>query len=496
MIKIIESTILIIDDDDLICETLSDIFQEKGYDVVIAGNGREAINKAEQMAFDIAFIDIMLPDINGIDLLKEFKKMYPDRVYIIITGYASLQNAISALKDGADDYFIKPLRIEDLIHRAKEALEKQRLRLKLKESEERFKSLYKGIPIPTYTWQIVGNDLILINYNAAAEKITDFKIKDILGINASELYKNRPEILDELHRCAIEKVSFSREIKYIYNVTKKEKYLSVKYGYVPPDLVLVHTEDITEKKKLEQKLKESEKKYREAYNQANFYKDLFAHDINNILNNIKSSAELISMFLNNPEELKDTNEMLDIIKDQAIRGAQLISNVRKLSQLEEGIVSIKSMDVYKVLNEAKEFLKKSFKTRNINIHVDFIRKKLFVQANDLLFEVFENVLNNAVKYNNNSTIEIFVRISKSQKEKIKYLKIEFIDNGIGIRDGRKETIFQRAYTKDISKRGMGFGLSLVKKIIESYKGEIWIEDKVKGDRTKRSNFILLIPEVI
>ncbi len=382
--------------------------------------------------------------------------------------------------------------------------ERKRAEQKLKENEAWLSTTLSSIGDAVIATDRLGNVQFL---NPIAESLTGWKQEESIGKPLEDIFniinaETRKSVENPVLRVIREGIVIGLA-NHTVLITRSGKEIPIADSGAPIKddkgniigVVLIFR-DIRERKKAEQKLKESEKKYRKAYNQANFYKDLFAHDINNILNNIKSSAELISLFLKNSENLKDSKEFLDIIKDQVTRGAKLISNVRKLSQLEEGEISIKIMDVCKVLNEAKEFLKKSFITRNINIHIDFIREKHFVQANDLLFDIFENVLNNAVKYNVNSTIEIFVRISKSQKEKIKYLKIEFIDNGIGIPDVRKETIFQRAYTKDISKRGMGFGLSLVKKIIESYKGEIWIEDNVKGDRTKGSNFVLLIPEVV
>ena len=75
------------------------------------------------------------------------------------------------------------------------------------------------------------------------------------------------------------------------------------------------------------------------------------------------------------------------------------------------------------------------------------------------------------------------------------MKLEFIDNGIGIDDVRKDSIFQREALKDSGPLGQGLGLSLVKKIIDTFKGQIWVEDKVKGDYSQGSKFILLIPEV-
>ena len=71
--------------------------------------------------------------------------------------------------------------------------------------------------------------------------------------------------------------------------------------------------------------------------------------------------------------------------------------------------------------------------------------------------------------------------------------MEFIDNGIGISDKRKEIIFQEGIESEKGTKGMGFGLSLVKKIIDKYNGKIWIEDRIKGDYTKGSNFVILIP---
>ncbi len=89
-----------------------------------------------------------------------------------------------------------------------------------------------------------------------------------------------------------------------------------------------------------------------------------------------------------------------------------------------------------------------------------------------------------MKYNDNPKVEILVIISKMQKKSIKYLKIEFKDNGIGITDPAKEIIFKGGYKRDKKLRGMGLGLSLVKKILASYNGEIWVEDRVPGDYSK------------
>ena len=105
------------------------------------------------------------------------------------------------------------------------------------------------------------------------------------------------------------------------------------------------------------------------------------------------------------------------------------------------------------------------------------------------------MLFNGIKHNENSSIEIYVKTSEIQLEGKNYLQIEFLDNGIGVEDIRKKEIFLRKVKEDKSVSGIGFGLLLIKKIIDGFNGKIWVEDKVAGDYKKGSNFIVLIPKV-
>ena len=133
--------------------------------------------------------------------------------------------------------------------------------------DDKGKILFDYLPMPSYAWQIVKDDLILINYNHAAFEITQGTIESFVGIKASELYKDRPTILGDLDLCAKEKSNFFKEMKYKFKSTSEEKYLSVNYGFIPPDIVVVHTNDITDKLQAEKELKklnyELEKKIEE-----------------------------------------------------------------------------------------------------------------------------------------------------------------------------------------------------------------------------------------
>jgi DNA-binding NtrC family response regulator len=128
-------SILIVDDDENICKTLSAILQGKGYNTDTAKNGREAIERSGKKFFNLALLDIRLPDMEGTKLLTMMHEAMPKMVKIMLTGYPSLKNAVEALNLGADAYIIKPVDPEKLIKIIEEKLEKQREAKKI--SEER-----------------------------------------------------------------------------------------------------------------------------------------------------------------------------------------------------------------------------------------------------------------------------------------------------------------------------------------------------------------------
>jgi len=127
--------ILIVDDEESIRTVLATILEEEGYITETAKNGKEAIEKSEAKFYNLALIDIRLPDMDGIELLTAIRETTPKMVKIIMTGYPSLQNAVEAVNKGADAYILKPFKIEDILKTIKEELKKQRVARKY--SEER-----------------------------------------------------------------------------------------------------------------------------------------------------------------------------------------------------------------------------------------------------------------------------------------------------------------------------------------------------------------------
>ncbi len=118
-------SILIVEDDRNIAETLSAILQHNGYNTDTAKNGQEAIEKSKAHFFNLALLDIKLPDMEGTKLLTTLHDNLPKMMKIMVTGYPSQENAIDALNLGADAYIVKPVKPERLLALVEEKLKEQ-----------------------------------------------------------------------------------------------------------------------------------------------------------------------------------------------------------------------------------------------------------------------------------------------------------------------------------------------------------------------------------
>jgi DNA-binding NtrC family response regulator len=117
--------VLVIDDEEGIRKSLKAILEEKGCLVDTAENGQEAIAKSKTRFYNLALIDIRLPDMDGVKLLTSMSDTTPKMAKVIVTGYPSLENAIEAVNRGADGYIVKPFTMDQLLKTVKEYLQKQ-----------------------------------------------------------------------------------------------------------------------------------------------------------------------------------------------------------------------------------------------------------------------------------------------------------------------------------------------------------------------------------
>jgi len=117
--------ILIIDDDENIRKVLATILEEEGYIVETAETGKMAIEKTRRKTYNLALIDIRLPDMEGIELLTRMRPTTPKMQKIIVTGFPTMQNAVGAVNRGADGYILKPFNVEKVLKIIEEQLKKQ-----------------------------------------------------------------------------------------------------------------------------------------------------------------------------------------------------------------------------------------------------------------------------------------------------------------------------------------------------------------------------------
>ena len=117
---------MIVDDDEAILRNLEKILRLEGYETDIARTGFEAIEKTKTNFYNLALLDIKLPDMEGTELLKRMHETFPKMVKIMVTGYPDLENAIASLNSGADAYLIKPVSVQRLLDVVKQKLAEQK----------------------------------------------------------------------------------------------------------------------------------------------------------------------------------------------------------------------------------------------------------------------------------------------------------------------------------------------------------------------------------
>jgi DNA-binding NtrC family response regulator len=128
-------SILVVDDDAQFRRMLSEILEGQGYSVKCVENGIEAINASNEELFNLALIDIHLPDMEGTELLTKLRKTEPEMIKIIVTGHASLDNSIEATNKGVDGYIIKPFDPKKLIETIETQLQKQKQNIEFDEKK-------------------------------------------------------------------------------------------------------------------------------------------------------------------------------------------------------------------------------------------------------------------------------------------------------------------------------------------------------------------------
>jgi DNA-binding NtrC family response regulator len=148
----IHKRVLVVDDDAAILEILEQYMKVIGLDVVCAASGEEALMAFKRDHFDIIISDIKMTNMDGLTLLGEIKKIDPDVLFIMVTGYPSVETVLEAMKKGAVDYLIKPFKFEEIKMKVERALVEKDMNKQLKSNRGLIWSLIVSIPV----WLILG----------------------------------------------------------------------------------------------------------------------------------------------------------------------------------------------------------------------------------------------------------------------------------------------------------------------------------------------------
>ncbi|HEY3274042.1 MAG TPA: PAS domain-containing sensor histidine kinase [Methanocella sp.] len=233
---------------------------------------------------------------------------------------------------------------------------------------------------------------------------------------------------------------------------------------------------------------QAEDALQEAKARAELYLDLMGHDINNMHQIALGYLELardMNPAIGQEELLEKPIEVLQ-------RSARLIGNVRKLQKLQDELFRTENVDLPGLLaGVKKEFDAVPDKKVTLNLNCN---KHCSVMANELLQDVFANLVGNAIKHTGDSA-DIAITLDRIMDKNGWYCRVSVEDNGPGIPDDFKSLVFNRVLKGTARAKGMGLGLYLVKSLVASYHGRVWVEDRVPGDHSQGAKFVVLLPAV-
>jgi PAS domain S-box-containing protein len=376
----------------------------------------------------------------------------------------------------------------------------------IRRSEERFRDLVES----TYDWVWEADRNLVFTY-------TNPRVRDYLGYSPEEVVGRsmyqfmEPATAKKIEQRLVDMIRQGRQ----YDVA--EKTMVSKSGELVPfemTLSLIHARDgavigfrgicrdIRDRKRaeeerrkayqeLEKRVEERTRELAEAKSQAELYLDLMSHDINN----------MNMVALGNLEVLKQARicderaaGMLDGAVEMLTSSSQLIANLRKIQLAESGELKNQVSDLCDILEEVKRKYS-GIPGKDVTITIRYIDKdSCMVLANNLIADIFGNLVDNAIKHSiPGRPLAIDMALSKTSEGGRDYFRVAIEDNGPGISDELKARLFSRLQRGRTRTAGKGLGLYLVRSLVTGFHGKVWVEDRVPGDSSKGTRFVVLLP---
>ncbi len=179
--------VLVVEDNKTLREMLVHVLKEDGTHVDAANNGREALEKYHEAPYDLIITDLNMPELPGIELVKKIREQNDLVEFIIITGYASLESAVEAIKAGAFDYIVKPFKVDELKVAVRNVQDKIFLKKKNRALAEKLQSFYEEIDRYKYTKVTSRTEKIITEI----ENLSRMKREGVLRDDEFESFKKR-----------------------------------------------------------------------------------------------------------------------------------------------------------------------------------------------------------------------------------------------------------------------------------------------------------------
>ena len=484
--------VLIVDDEKDIRDASERILTKMGFEVVKASRGDEAIQILPEKQVSIVLLDLKMPGLDGIEVLKRIQAMDKDILVIVITGYATVETAIEAMKLGAYDFIPKPFEPDHLriiVNRAQEKLrlaweaerleqERRKTLADLDTEKSRVRTIIESLPNGVVVTNTQGQVVFM---NPAFRWLLDLDPECTSG-NQIDAYLSE----DGLCKLIME-ISQGKHVDYddipTYEfAVSDQRYLMARGQPVMGERkeclgAVVNLEDITALKTLDRLKSEFVAKV--------------SHELRSPLSTIH---EQLAVFLGDMVGERSTQELhlLSRAKEKTLGLIALIGDLLDLSRIEAGAVCEEPRPVRldELLESIVDFLRSKATARNQSITLELSEAALpSITADPLALEsIFGNLITNAVNYTQEGG-QIRVEVDLSGI----YVRVKVKDNGFGISEKHLEKIFERFYrVKDDKTRyitGTGLGLPIVKGLLDSLGAFIDVESS-PGEGT---TFTVLLP---
>lgn len=473
--------VLVVDDEMRIRDGCRKMLSDEGCRVESADSGDLGLDMLNKEHYDIILLDLMMPGLSGLEVLEQIGASHPDTVIIVITGYATLEHAIEAMKQGAFDFIPKPFSPQELRVVIKKATDHIRTLQDLSTEKSRVRALINHLPGGVIATDKEG---IVALANPSFLRMVGCPDADIIGKPLYEIVPDKAFNGLVNQALAMPQDAFA-EVTETFNdgmlSHNDETVLNVqgipfrdRLGRCLGTVTVLH--DITTQKKMEQ-LKSD-------------FVSMVAHEIQSPMNSVLMQIKLL-LKGRAGEINREQTRLLERVSGKIKGLSALASELLDLAKIEAGLITQEKerLVVSSLIRDQVAFYAEKARSRGLTLEMDTSPHQGAILGNRCnIDEVLSNLISNAIRYTPEGG-----SIVVSAHEEAGYICIRVKDSGIGIPEAEKDRIFDRFYRVKNEKTrlitGTGLGLFIVNSIVEAHNGLIQVE----SEPDRGSTFSVYLP---